>query len=79
LQPRCRTTATWQRCPQTFSPSAELAEPFVAQRSSSHRTQLSSCPSRLRRPCSVITQGRSTYGGSWRTCWLWPHSNSTTQ
>ena len=42
--------------------------PVVAQRSSSHRTQLSSCPSRLRRPCSVITQGRSTYGGSWRTC-----------
>ena len=42
--------------------------PVVALRSSSHRTQLSSIPSRLRRPCSVITQGRSTYGGSWRTC-----------
>ena len=54
--------------PKRFHQAPNLAEPFVAQRSSSHRTQLSSCPSRLRRPCSVITQGRSTYGGSWRTC-----------
>ena len=28
LQPRCRTTATWQRCPQTFSPSAEFGRAF---------------------------------------------------
>jgi hypothetical protein len=46
----------------------QLRHQVAISRSSSHRTQLSSCPSRLRRPCSVITQGRSTYGGSWRTC-----------
>lgn len=34
----------------------------------SHLRQSSTVPSMLSRPSGVVTQGRLTQGGSWRTC-----------
>jgi hypothetical protein len=31
------------------------------------------------RPAAVVTHSRTCQGGSWRTCWVCPHSRSATQ
>ena len=45
----------------------------------SHLRQGSTWPRAFARPSCVTTHGRLVHGGSWRTCWLWPHSSSATQ
>src|ERR1043165_1681456 len=47
--------------------------------SSSQSLQSSSRPRREARPLSVRTHARVTSGGSWRTCWRWPHSSDARQ
>ena len=43
-----------------------------------HRGQFSRVPIRELRPCSLVTQGRDSSGGLWRTCWVCPHASSAT-
>jgi len=44
-----------------------------------HSRQSSALPTMAARPSGVCTHGRTCQGGSWRTCWVWPHSSSATQ